>query len=60
MNFGNIYWERQGSEHTCGIHTLNSLLQGPIFTRDLFHTYAKRLLDMQISLSPELNEVNCR
>jgi ataxin-3 len=27
----NIYWERQGSDRLCGVHCINSLLQGPFF-----------------------------
>lgn len=26
-----IYWERQGSDKLCGVHALNSLLQGPFY-----------------------------
>jgi ataxin-3 len=27
-----VYWEKQDSDQLCGLHCLNSLLQGPIFT----------------------------
>lgn len=57
MDFNCIYWERQGTEHTCGIHTLNSLLQGPHFTKELLTAYAKDLQRMQLSLSLDLSEV---
>jgi len=26
-----IYWEKQGVDMLCGVHTINSLLQGPFF-----------------------------
>lgn len=26
-----IYWEKQDSDQMCGMHCLNSILQGPIF-----------------------------
>lgn len=26
-----IYWEQQGVDMLCGVHTINSLLQGPFF-----------------------------
>ncbi len=26
-----VYWEKQGVDALCGVHTLNSLLQGPYF-----------------------------
>ena len=26
-----VYWEKQGSDRLCGVHCLNSLLQGPFF-----------------------------
>lgn len=51
------YWERQGKEHTCGIHTLNAILQGPFFDKNRFKESAKRLLDKQIELSEDLKEV---
>jgi hypothetical protein len=38
-----FYWERQGQEHTCGIHTLNSILQGPYFNRQSFKAKAEDL-----------------
>ena len=26
-----VYWEKQGVDMLCGVHTINSLLQGPFF-----------------------------
>jgi ataxin-3 len=26
-----IYWEQQGVDMLCGVHTINSLLQGPFY-----------------------------
>ena len=26
-----VYWEKQGVDELCGVHTVNSLLQGPFF-----------------------------
>jgi len=27
----NIYWEKQGVDMLCGVHSINSLLQGKFF-----------------------------
>ncbi|OMJ94816.1 hypothetical protein SteCoe_2002 [Stentor coeruleus] len=50
------YWERQGKEHTCGIHTLNAILQGPFYDKTRFRESAKKLLDKQLELSDDLKE----
>lgn len=26
-----VYWEKQGGDMLCAVHTINSLLQGPFF-----------------------------
>ena len=26
-----VYWEKQGFDKLCGVHSLNSLVQGPIY-----------------------------
>ena len=52
-----IYWERQGVEHTCGIHTLNCLLQRPQYDKVSFAKEAKLLLEEQKQLSSDLDEV---
>ena len=52
-----IYWERQRRKHTCGIHTLNSLLQGPYFNKKRFRSYAEELNKKCLSLTSENIEV---
>lgn len=33
-----IYWEKQGADRLCGVHSINCLLQGPFFNEvDLAH-----------------------
>ena len=51
------YWERQGKEHTCGIHTINCILQGPYITKQIFEMKAKELLEEQKKISADLDEV---
>jgi ataxin-3 len=38
-----VYWERQGSDKLCGVHCINSLLQGPYFTEFELATLAQEL-----------------
>lgn len=52
-----FYWERQGTEHTCGIHTLNCILQGPYITKLKFEQKARELHEEQKLISPDLDEV---
>lgn len=26
-----VYWEKQGKDRMCGLHAINSLMQGPVF-----------------------------
>ena len=26
-----VYWEKQGTDRLCGVHCINSLLQGPFY-----------------------------
>eukprot|EP00388_Colpodella_angusta_P005442 GDKJ01016830.1.p1 GENE.GDKJ01016830.1~~GDKJ01016830.1.p1 ORF type:complete len:390 (+),score=82.25 GDKJ01016830.1:179-1348(+) len=43
MNSTRIYWEKQGSDYLCGLHTLNALFQGPAFTEADLKTYANEI-----------------
>jgi hypothetical protein len=52
-----FYWERQGREHTCGIHTINCILQGPYITKDIFHAKALEVKQEQLKIAPDLDEV---
>ena len=53
-----FYWERQGKEHTCGIHTINCILQGPLINKETFEMKARQLLEEQKKISPDLDEVS--
>lgn len=33
-----VYWEKQGADKMCAMHTLNSLCQGPLFTESELST----------------------
>ena len=37
-----IYWEKQGTDRLCGVHCINSLLQGPFYDEVKF--YLKNVL----------------
>ncbi|EAR85046.1 josephin protein (macronuclear) [Tetrahymena thermophila SB210] len=38
-----VYWEKQGNDLLCGVHCLNSLLQGPFFNEIDLALYAQEL-----------------
>jgi hypothetical protein len=57
MEYQLYYWERQGKEHTCGIHTVNSILQGPYITKQIFMSKANELKQEQLKISEDLVEV---
>lgn len=38
-----IYWEKQGYDRLCGVHCINSLLQGPFFTEVDLATIAQEI-----------------
>lgn len=38
-----IYWEKQGQDMLCGLHCINSLLQGPIFDEISLSQIAREL-----------------
>lgn len=38
-----VYFEKQGGDRLCGVHCLNSLLQGPIFTQVDLNKFAAEL-----------------
>ena len=38
-----VYFEKQGSDRLCGVHCLNSLLQGPVFTQADLNKFASDL-----------------
>ena len=53
-----FYWERQGIEHTCGIHTLNCILQGPYFDKESFKKKAEELHKMHQEIEADFTEVS--
>jgi ataxin-3 len=38
-----VYFEKQGADRLCGVHCLNSLLQGPVFTQTDLNKFAAEL-----------------
>jgi len=53
-----IYWELQGSDLMCGVHCLNSLLQGPFFTEVDLAEVAQRLDQKEKELMMEAGMEN--
>lgn len=45
-----VYFEKQGGDRLCGVHCLNSLLQGPIFTQVDLNKFASELDKEESSL----------
>ncbi|CAD8155914.1 unnamed protein product [Paramecium pentaurelia] len=45
-----IYWEKQGYDQLCGVHCINSLLQGPYFNEVDLATIAQELDRQEIEL----------
>ncbi|CAD8073463.1 unnamed protein product [Paramecium primaurelia] len=45
-----IYWEKQGYDQLCGVHCINSLLQGPYFNEIDLATIAQELDRQEIEL----------
>lgn len=45
-----IYWEKQGKTRLCGLHCLNSLLQGPYFEKDMLDEISKDLDEQEKKL----------
>ena len=43
MSETKVYFEKQGGDRLCGVHCLNSLLQGPIFTQVDLNKFAAEL-----------------
>lgn len=38
-----IYWEKQGKDRLCGLHCINSLMQGPVFNESNLASIAYEL-----------------
>ena len=38
-----VYWEKQGKDRMCGLHAINSILQGPTFHEGTLSEIANRL-----------------
>ena len=38
-----VYWEKQGKDRMCGLHALNSLVQGPVFNESNLFNIAEEL-----------------
>ncbi len=50
MSETKVYFEKQGGDRLCGVHCLNSLLQGPIFTQSDLNKFAAELDKEESSL----------
>ncbi|CAG9321478.1 ATXN3_1 [Blepharisma stoltei] len=50
-----IYWERQSFNLLCGVHALNSLLQGPYFTKKKLDKISKELDNEEKALFESYN-----
>ncbi|KAF7457444.1 josephin protein [Cryptosporidium felis] len=42
-----VYWEKQGNDRMCALHSLNSLLQGPYFDEFQLSRVAREIDDME-------------
>lgn len=38
-----VYWEKQGNDRMCGLHCINSMLQGPHYSEDMLAIIGKEL-----------------
>lgn len=61
MNNNNfkVYWEKQGKNNLCGLHCINSLLQGPVFEKSMLDEISKNLDNIEsnlLNLSSNNNE----
>lgn len=45
-----VYWEKQGKDRLCGLHCLNSLVQGPLFNESNLCTIALELDQIERSI----------
>ena len=45
-----IYWEKQGKDRMCGLHCLNSLVQGPLFNESSLFNIAQELDKIEKSI----------
>lgn len=45
-----IYWEKQGKDRMCGLHWLNSLVQGPLFNESSLFNVAQDLDKLEKSI----------
>ena len=45
-----VYFEKQGGDRLCGVHCLNSLVQGPVFTQVDLNRYASEIEKAEASL----------
>ena len=53
-----VYFEKQSNDRLCGVHCLNSLLQGPFFDPVAMAEIAHRLDEMEMSLYKEDTDQN--
>lgn len=42
-----VYWEKQGNDRMCGLHCINSMLQGPYYNEELLAVIGKELDDQE-------------
>ena len=52
-----VYWEKQGKDRMCGLHAINSLLQGPVFNEISLSQIARKLDEEEKQLLGESGEV---
>jgi ataxin-3 len=45
-----VYWEKQGKDRLCGLHSLNSLVQGPLFNESNLCTIALEIDQLEKDL----------
>jgi hypothetical protein len=55
---GKIYFEKQSNDRLCGVHCLNSLLQGPYFDPIMLSEIGLRLDEMENQLLGQAIQVN--
>ncbi|CRG93572.1 ataxin-3, putative [Plasmodium gallinaceum] len=42
-----VYWEKQGNDRMCGLHCINSILQGPYYSEDTLAEIGRELDDKE-------------
>ncbi|GAW83644.1 ataxin-3 [Plasmodium gonderi] len=56
-----VYWEKQGNDRMCGLHCINTILQGPHYSEDILATIGREIDEKEREfLKVGLNEGNNR